>query len=156
MRLPNASVLVRQEWRLYPPLAEHFRADGLIVATSVSDPRGRRVELDAVAFSADLEDVRVVEAKVRASNALLLQAASRLAYAPRVYAAVPADEAERLLALAQAPEFAPFGLLAVDSDASVRVLREAQRVSERVEGAKRSLLERLLRGHLADGASRLR
>lgn len=142
-----------QEWRLYPPLLEHWRGRGMRAAASVRDPRGRRVELDVVAFDDALDDVRVVEAKARATGVLVRQAASRLEYAPRAYAAVPAREVDALARLVERAEgaAASLGVLGVERGA-VHVAREAApRPDLRVE-ARAAVLERALRALLTKGS----
>ncbi|HWG89940.1 MAG TPA: hypothetical protein VNZ52_03735 [Candidatus Thermoplasmatota archaeon] len=138
------------EWRLYGPLLAHWRERGYHAAASVTDPNGRRVELDVVAFTPDLEDVRIVEAKVRARGALLTQCLDRLALAPLVYAAVPEREAEHLLHLASEGDAAALGLLAVGPE-GVRVLREAEPAGASPTRGPQAQLHRVLRGLLADG-----
>lgn len=138
------------EWKLYRPIADHWRSRGFHVATSVSDPGGSRVEIDVVAFTPDLEDVRVVEAKVEPSGALLEQCLDRLAYACLVYAAAPAARAPRLLERADAGPERNLGILAVGRD-EVEVLRKAQPVPERREPGKAHVIERQLRSRLAEG-----
>lgn len=137
------------EWQLYRAISEHWRSRGYHVLTSVSDPGGSRVELDVVAFTPELDDVRVTEAKVEASKALVDQCVDRLRYASRVYAAAPAGEADRLRTKARGEPAASVGLLAVGSS-GVEVLREAQPVPERREPGKAHVIERQLRAGLAE------
>lgn len=142
-----------QEWRLYARLVRHWREAGFLAAASVSDPRGRRMELDVVAFTADLSDVRVTEAKARATGALVRQCLDRLAFAPRVYAAVPAGEEARLLSLAREGDAGALGVLAVH-ERGVEVVREARPVAEARDGPRAGALERVLAGLVADGVGR--
>lgn len=142
-----------QEWRLYAPLVAHWREAGFHAAASVTDPRGRRMELDVVAFTAELDDVRVTEAKARATGALVKQCLDRLAFAPRVYAAVPEAEAARLLSLAREGRAASLGVLAVGAR-GVDVVREAQPVPEARETPRAGALERVLAGLVADTLGR--
>lgn len=139
-----------EEWRLYPPLLAYWRGRGHRAASSVKDPRGRRLEVDVVAFDDALTDVLTVEAKARATGALVRQAASRLALAPRAYAAVPADEAERLRHLVEQAEgaAAALGVLAVERG-RVELVREATpRPDLRVE-SQAAVLERALQALLS-------
>lgn len=138
------------EWELYRAIAEAWRSRGFHVLTSVTDPGGSRVELDVVAFTPELEDVRVTEAKVEASKALVDQCVDRLRYAERVYAAAPAASASRLLALARGDPAANLGVIAVDGE-DVEVLREAEATPERREPGKAHVIERQLRAGLAEG-----
>lgn len=136
------------EWPLYPPVVEHLRLEGYHVATQVTDPRGARVELDVVAFGPDLSDVRIVEVKRDASEALAGQCRDRLRYAARVYAAVPAGRAE---AMAELLADDPVGVLAVGDD-GVHEVRGAQEDEDRIETGQRNRLHRVLRSLLAEGA----
>lgn len=138
------------EWELYRAIADHWRSRGFHVVTSVSDPGGSRVELDVVAFTPDMDDVRATEVKVEASKALVDQCLDRLRYAERVYAAAPAASASRLLALASGGAAARLGVLAVGPE-EVQVLREAQATPERREPGKAHVIERQLRSALAEG-----
>lgn len=138
------------EFELYRPISEHFRSRGFHVATSVSDPGGSRVELDVVAFTPEMEDVRIVEAKVSASRALVDQCVDRLRYAERVYAAAPARSARDLIGKAQGEEEGKLGVLAVGPE-GVDVLREAEAIPERREPGKAHVIERQLRSRLAEG-----
>lgn len=143
----RAVALVR-EWRLYPPLVEYFHAQGLRAATQVTDPRGARWEVDVAAFTPDLADVRVVEAKVEPSHAHVRQCLDRLRLAERVYAAVPAGHAAGLREAAEGADAdaAAIGLLTVDpADGAVEVLREATPAPERREEGPARVLERALR-----------
>jgi hypothetical protein len=137
------------ERRLYPPLLSHWRSRGFLAASSVSDPRGRRLEVDVVAYTPDLSDVRVTEAKARATGALVEQCLDRLDLAPLVYAAVPAREAPRALARARDGEAARIGVLSVEPR-RVDVLREAA-PGEAPAGARAVAFRRLLSGLLAEG-----
>lgn len=138
------------EWELYRSLADHWRSRGYHVLTSVTDPGGSRVELDVVAFTPELDDVRVTEAKVEASKALVDQCVDRLRYAQQVYAAAPAASAPQLRALASSGPAADVGLLAIRGD-GVEVLREAQAGGGRREPGKAHVIERQLRSALAEG-----
>lgn len=142
-----------EEWRLYAPIVEHWREAGFLAAASVSDPRGRRMELDVVAFTADLGDVRVTEAKARATTALVRQCLDRLCFAPRVYAAVPAGEEARLLSLAREGSAAALGILAVGGR-GVALVRESLPVPEARDAARAQSLRRILAGLLAEGVGR--
>lgn len=137
------------EWELYRAIADHWRSRGFHAAVSVTDPGGSRVELDVVAFTPELADVRVTEAKVDASRALVDQCVDRLRYAARVYAAVPAGGADRLRELADG-DAAELGLLAVGSD-DVEVLREAEPTPGEREPGRAHVVERQLRSRLAEG-----
>lgn len=138
------------EWELYRALGDHWRSRGYHVLTSLTDPGGSRVELDVVAFTPELDDVRVTEAKVDATAALIAQCVDRLRYAARVYAAVPAASADRLPALAGEEPADRLGLLAVHAD-TVEVLREAEAAPEQREPGKAHVVERQLRSGLAEG-----
>lgn len=138
------------EWKLYRVVGDHWRARGYHVLTSLTDPGGSRVELDVVAFTPELDDVRVTEAKLETSRALVEQCVDRLRYASRVYAAVPAAGADRLLALAREEPADRLGLLAVH-EGSVEVLREAEAANQRREPGKTHVVERQLRSGLAEG-----
>lgn len=135
------------EWPLYLPVVEHLRLQGYHVATQVTDPRGARVEFDVVAFAPDLSDVRIVEVKQDASEALADQCRDRLRYAARVYAAVPAGRAEAMAGIL-AEE--PIGVLAV-GDAGVQEVRGAREDEGRIETGQRNRLHRVLRSLLAEG-----
>lgn len=106
--------------------------------------------MDVVAFTPGLDNVRVVEAKVDASRALVDQCVDRLRYAGRVYAAAPARRAGALIGKAQGDVEGRLGVLAV-GDEGVEVLREAQPVTERREPGKAHVIERRLRSLLAEG-----
>lgn len=138
------------EWELYRAIADGWRSRGFHVVTSVTDPGGSRVELDVVAFTPELGDVRVTEAKVEASSALVDQCVDRLRYARRVYAAAPSASASRLLALASGGPAADLGVLAVEAE-GFEVLREAEASPERREPGKAHVVERQLRSALAEG-----
>lgn len=138
------------EWKLYPAVVEHFEGRGFRVATQVTDPGASRWEVDVVAFTPELDDVRAVEVKREATQQLLDQCVDRLRLASRVYAAVPAGEAEALRAAIEAAE-APadaLGALAVDVRGA-RVLREPEAVVEHREEGPARVLERVLRATLA-------
>ncbi len=141
---------VQPEWTLYPPILDHWRERGFRVASQLTDPRARRIELDVVAFSLDLEDVRITEAKLTASGKLIEQCLDRLRLAPRVYAAVPRAEAARLAEQATGNLPGKLGLLAVDRD-GVELLREAGVVEARLEQGRVNMLARALRTELAEG-----
>lgn len=139
------------EWPLYRPALAHFRGLGLHVASQVTDPRARRVELDVVAFSPDLSDVRVCEAKVQPSG-LVAQCLDRLRYAPQVYAAHPVGQAADLAEETADGDAAVLGVLAVQRRGQgVEVLREATPTPDRIEPGKAHVLERVLRTELAEG-----
>ena len=142
-------VLVR-EWELYRPIREHFKSRGFHVASSVTDPAGSRFELDVVAFTADLQDVRVIEAKREATDALLAQCLDRLRYAPRVYAAVPDKEGDRLLERESQASRDALGIIEVVGP-GVRFLREASALEARLEAARQHELHRALLTELAEG-----
>lgn len=131
------------EWPLYRPVIASFRDRGFHVASQVADPKGSRVEFDVVAFTPEMDDVRVVEVKAEASDALIAQCRDRWRYAARVYAAT-AKDAESLL-----DADAAIGVLAVDRD-RVTVLREAKPVETELETGKVNLLHRLLGSELAE------
>lgn len=140
------------EWKLYPAVVDHFEERGFRVASQVTDPGGSRWEIDAVAFTPELDDVRVVEVKQQASPGLIDQCVDRLRLASRVYAAVPAGEADALRALIEDadPPADALGALAVDVR-GVRVLREPEPTDERREEGPARVLERVLRATLVEG-----
>lgn len=130
------------EWPLYRPVIACFEDRGFHVASQVADPGGSRVEIDVVAFTPEMDDVRVVEVKAEASDALIAQCRDRWRYAARVYAA--AKDAESLL-----DADAEIGVLAVDRDRA-EVLREATPVETELETGRVNLLHRLLGSELAE------
>lgn len=138
------------EWELYRAIADHWRSRGYHVVTSVTDPGGSRVELDVVAFTPELDDVRITEAKVAASKALVDQCIDRLRYAERVYAAVPATAAEPLRSQAGSGPADRLGILAV-TETGVEVVRQAEPSDQRREPGKAHVIERQLRSALAEG-----
>lgn len=139
------------EWHLYQPILAHFQARGFHAVSQVTDPSASRVEVDVVAFTPELDDVRIVEVKVQARGGLIDQCLDRLALAPRVYAAVPAGQADRLEALVdQRPEADALGVLAVGR-ATAEVVREAEASPEHREPGRAHVLERALRAALAEG-----
>lgn len=141
------------EWQLYRTIAEYWRARGLHVATSVSDPAGSRVELDVVAFTPELDDVRITEAKVDASGALIQQCVDRFRYASRVYAAVPVPRAEALVEKAQGEPEESLGILAVGPE-RVDERRRAEPLEALREPGKAHVIERQLRASLAEGEAK--
>jgi len=102
-----------------------------------------------VAFTPELDDVRMVEAKTSASTALVEQCLDRLRYAERVYAAAPADRARDLIPKTQSGRAGRLGVLAVAG--GIEVLREAQPVPDAREPGKAHVIERQLRSRLAEG-----
>lgn len=129
----------------------HFQERGFHAASQVTDPTASRVEVDVVAFTPELDDVRIVEAKVRARGGLIDQCLDRLALAPRVYAAVPADQGARLEDLiADRPEAQALGVLAVGRE-QVEVVDEADPRPDERDPGRAHVLERALRSALADG-----
>lgn len=141
------------EWRLYPPILAHFDRRGFHTVSQVTDPSASRVEVDVVAFTPELADVRIVEAKVQARGGLVDQCLDRLSLATRVYAAVPADQADRLETLVDdrpEPEAAGLGLLAGGRE-GIEVMQEPEPQPGMREPGRAHVLERALRSALADG-----
>lgn len=138
------------EWELYPPLTRYWEARGFHVASQVTDPKGSRVELDVVAFTPRVDDVRITEVKLEPSNAFIDQCLDRLEIAPRVYAAVPDAGTERLAELADEPPADAVGILGVGRD-GVELHREAQPMPDRRVPSRAHVIERVLRSRLAEG-----
>lgn len=136
------------EWRLYRPLAAFWEDRGFHTASQVTDPGGSRWEVDVVAFTTELEDVRVTEVKLEASGSLVNQCLDRLEMAPRVYAALPAGEAAAFGSDTADGEGQALGVLAVQQDGSVEVLRPATPRPDRRREGRAQVLERQLRGQL--------
>lgn len=139
-----------REWRLYPAIVDRWQARGYRTATQVTDPGGTRWEVDVAAFTPELADVRLVEAKVQASRALVNQCLDRLRLAPRVYGAVPVPEADGLVHAADEAggDATALGVLAVTEE-GVEERRTAEPVPERREEGPARVLERALRATLA-------
>lgn len=142
------------EWRLYASVAALLREQGLHTATQVTDPRASRVELDVVGWTPDMATVHVVEVKEEASGALLNQCRDRQRYAPLVSAAVPEDQATRLVDQVRDPEAdaatGKLGVVAVADD-EARLLQDPTPAPGAVEPGRRNLLERVLREAMAEG-----
>lgn len=134
------------EWPLYQPVIAWFRERGYRVASQVADAGQTRFELDVVAFTPELDDIRIVEVKQAASQGLAAQCLDRLRYARRVYAAVPASEADAMVELADPP----IGVLAVH-DRDVEALREATPAPDDLEQGEANRLRRRLRTLVAEG-----
>lgn len=141
------------EWRLYQPILAHFDQRGFHTVSQVTDPSASRVEVDVVAFTPELADVRIVEAKVKARGGLIDQCLDRLSLATRVYAAVPTDQADRLETLVEdrpEPEAGALGLLAVGQK-EIDVLQAPEPQPAMRDPGRAHVLERALRAALADG-----
>lgn len=135
------------EWRLYRPLIDAWEAEGFRTASQVTDPGGSRWEVDVVAFTPALDDVRITEVKTAPSQALVAQCVDRLEMAPRVYAAVPVEHGEALLEAASGELADRLGVLAVARD-GVERLREAVPTPEARKESRAHVLERALRASL--------
>ncbi len=135
------------EWRLYPPLIDHWEEQGFRVASQVTDPRGTRWEIDIAAFNPTLTDVRLTEAKQTPSPSFANQCLDRLRFAPRVYAAIPAQHEEAMLATLDDANASMIGLLLIDEDA--RLAREAQPTNKHRDEGPARVLEQVLQATLA-------
>lgn len=135
------------EWQLYPPVIAFWEAKGFQTASQVTDPAGSRWEVDVAAFTPEMDDVRLTEVKRAPSRALVTQCTDRLAMAPRVYAAVPAEHTERMLELTSDGTAQALGVLAVQDD-RVELARKAVPAREPREEGRARVLERVLRAAL--------
>lgn len=136
------------EWRLYPAILSHWERQGYHVASQLTDPRGARFEVDVVAFTPHLDDVRITEVKLEPSPSFRAQCLARLRLAPRVYAALPAHHADRMMDLLDHDDADPLGLLAVHAD-HVEETKPATPTHEHRQEGKARVLERALRSTLA-------
>lgn len=137
------------EWRLYQPILAYWAEAGFRTASQVTDPRGTRWEVDVVAFTPSLDDVRVTEVKTAASRALVEQGVDRLRLASRVYVAVPAEEAQALVELAEEGAARTLGVLGVYGD-SVDLIREPTPTHAHRQEGQAQVLERALAASLAE------
>lgn len=135
------------EWELYQPLTGYWEDRGYQTASQVTDPKGSRWEVDVAAFTPEVTDVRITEVKLEPSESFVAQCLDRLEMAPRVYAALPRDQATTFAEQTLEDQGRVLGVLGVDDD-GVHLVREAHPTEEPRREGRAQVFERVLRGEL--------